>query len=61
MLEDYEGALEYFDQANVLVPNDPYTLQVRGNVKEMLGDYEGALEDLDEANILEPNDAVTLQ
>jgi tetratricopeptide (TPR) repeat protein len=61
MLEDYEGTLEYFDQTNVLVPNDSYTLHVRGSVKEMLGDYKRALEDLDEANILEPNDSFILQ
>jgi tetratricopeptide (TPR) repeat protein len=53
MLEDYEGALECFDQANALVPNDPCILQVQGEVKQMLGDHHGSLENLDKADFLE--------
>ncbi|KAH8955755.1 hypothetical protein BDL97_07G003500 [Sphagnum fallax] len=60
MLDDYQGALEDLDKADVLEPNDAFTLSVRGKVKRMLDDYQGALEDLDKADVLEPNHAFTL-
>jgi tetratricopeptide (TPR) repeat protein len=46
MLDDYQGALEDFDKADVLEPNDAYTLKNHGDVKYMLDDYQGALEAL---------------
>jgi tetratricopeptide (TPR) repeat protein len=52
--------LEDFDKADVLEPNNAFTLQRRGDVKRMLKDYQGALEDLNKANVLEPNNAFTL-
>jgi hypothetical protein len=38
MLDDYEKALEDLDKADVLEPNDAFTLRVRGDVKRMLDD-----------------------
>jgi tetratricopeptide (TPR) repeat protein len=59
-LDDYQGALDDLDKANVLKPNNVFTLNNRGNVKRMLDDYQGALEDLDKAYVFDPNDAFTL-
>ncbi len=59
MLDDYQKALEDLDKADVLKPNDAFTLRDRGEVKRMLDDYQGALADLDKANVLEPNNACT--
>jgi len=61
MLNDYQGALEDLDKADVLEPNDAFTLRVRGHVKNMLINDQGALEDLDKADVLEPNHAFTLR
>ncbi|KAH8962719.1 hypothetical protein BDL97_05G115300 [Sphagnum fallax] len=61
MLKDYQGALEDLNKADVLEPNDAFTLRSRGDVKGMLKDYKGALEDLNKANVLQPNDAFTLR
>jgi tetratricopeptide (TPR) repeat protein len=60
-LEDYVGALEDLDKANVLEPNNAFTLMIRGDVKRNLEDYVGALEDLDKVDVLEPNNASTLR
>jgi tetratricopeptide (TPR) repeat protein len=60
MLKDYQGALENLDKADVLEPNNAFTLGNCGNVKKMLKDYQGALEDLDKVYVLEPNHAFTL-
>ncbi|CAK9273806.1 unnamed protein product [Sphagnum jensenii] len=60
MLKDYQGALKDLDKANVLEPNDAFTLRKRGDAKRMLKDYQGALEDLNKADVLEPNDTFTL-
>jgi tetratricopeptide (TPR) repeat protein len=60
MLDDNQGALEDLDKADVLKPNDAFTLSVRGAVKKDLDDYQGALEDLNKADDLKPNDAFTL-
>ncbi len=60
MLDDYQGALEDLDKADVLEPNNAFTLRIRGDAKRMLHDYQRALEDLDKANVLEPNNAFTL-
>jgi tetratricopeptide (TPR) repeat protein len=60
MLDDYQGALDDLDKADVLKPNNASTLRSRGNVKRMLKEYQGALDDLDKADVLEPNNAFTL-
>jgi regulator of sirC expression with transglutaminase-like and TPR domain len=39
--------LEDLDKANVLEPNNAFTLTNRGKIKRMLEDKQGALEDLD--------------
>jgi serine/threonine protein kinase len=59
MLKEYQGALEDVDKADVLEPNNAFTLKIRRDVKRMLHDYQGALEDLDKADVLEPNNAFT--
>jgi tetratricopeptide (TPR) repeat protein len=60
ILNDYQGALEDLNKANVFKPNNANTLKIRGDVKRMLKDYQGALEDLDKADVLQPNNAFTL-
>jgi len=52
MLDDFQGALEDVDKANVLQPNDTFTLRARGDLKTMLHKYQGLLEDLDKADVL---------
>ncbi len=52
MLKEYEGALEVFDKANVLKPNNASTLKSRRDVKYMLDDNQRALEDLDKVMLL---------
>ncbi len=52
MLNDYQGALEDLDKADVFDSNNASTLKSRANVKYMLHDYQGALEDLDKVNFL---------
>ncbi|CAK9860442.1 unnamed protein product [Sphagnum jensenii] len=60
MLDDYRGALEDLDKADVLEPNNAFTLKYRGDVKRTLKEYKRALEDLNKADVLEPNNAFTL-
>jgi len=45
MLDDYRGALEDLDKADVFEPNNVVILTSCGNVKRMLDDYQGALQD----------------
>ncbi len=56
-----QGALEDLDNADVLEPNNAFTLKTRAYVKRMLHDYQGALEDLDKVDVFEPNNAFTLK
>jgi tetratricopeptide (TPR) repeat protein len=60
LLKDYQGTLEDLEKANVLKPNNAFTLTNRGNAKIMLENYQGALEDVDKAYVLEPNIAFVL-
>jgi len=60
MLDDYQGALDDLDKANILEPNHAFTLGFRGDVKRRLEDYQGALEDIEKANVFQPNDAFIL-
>jgi len=53
--------LQDLDKADVLEPNNAFTLANRGRIKYMLKEYKGALEDLDKADVLEPNNAFTLK
>jgi hypothetical protein len=59
-LKDYQGALKDLHKADVLKPNNAFTLQTCGNVKRMLKDCQGVLEDLNKADVLEPNKTFTL-
>jgi len=43
MLDDYQGALENLDNANVLELNNAFSLRSRVVVKTKLDDYQGAL------------------
>jgi tetratricopeptide (TPR) repeat protein len=61
MLKEYQGALEDLDKADVLEPNNAFTLESCANVKRMLKEYQGALEDLDKVDLLDPNNAFTLR
>jgi tetratricopeptide (TPR) repeat protein len=60
MSEDYQGALEDLNKANVFEPNNEITLRWHGDVKRMSKDYQSALEDLNKVDVLKPNDAITL-
>jgi hypothetical protein len=53
--------LEDLDKADVLKPNNAFTLRSYGNVKRMLEDCQGALEDLDKVDVLEPNNEFTFK
>jgi tetratricopeptide (TPR) repeat protein len=44
-------------KANVLEPNNAFTLQSRGHFKRMLNEYQRALEDLNKTDVFEPNNA----
>ena len=46
---DLRGALEEYNRAHELAPQDVFILNDRGNVKNMLGDFRGALADFDRA------------
>jgi len=61
MLKECQGALEDLDKADVLEPNNAFTLMSCARIECKLDDYQGALEDLDKANVLEPNNASTLK
>jgi hypothetical protein len=43
MLDDYQGALEDLDKADVFQPNNAFILMNHGDVKYMLDNYQGAL------------------
>ncbi len=60
MLDDHQGALADLNKANILKPNNAFTLNVRAYVKRMFGDYQGALEDLDKVNVIGRNNPFTL-
>jgi tetratricopeptide (TPR) repeat protein len=61
LLHNYEGDLKDLDKADVVEPNNAFTLKVCGDVKKDLQDYQGALEDLDKADVFEPNNALILR
>ncbi len=48
------------DKADVLEPNNAFTLRSLADVKMMLEDCRRALEDLDKVDVLEPNNIFTL-
>ena len=54
---DYENAIEAYDEAIRLDPQDAYAYNNRGNAYKYLGKYERAIQDFDEAIRLAPDDA----
>ncbi|CAM6045188.1 unnamed protein product [Sphagnum compactum] len=58
MLKEYQGALEDLDKADVLEPNNAFTLT---SLKYMLDDYQGALETINKVHHLQPNDHLIMQ
>jgi len=61
MFDDYQGALDDLDKADVLQPNSAFILMSSVDVKYMLDDYQGALEIMDKIHHLKPNDHLILQ
>jgi len=46
--------LKDLDKANVLEPNNEFTLQCHVNVKRILKDYQRALKDLEKVDVFNP-------
>lgn len=55
--EEYESAIEDYDEAMKLSPNDPALLILRGNAYDGMGETQKAIEDYTEAIRLNPGDA----
>ena len=53
----YDRAIQDFDQANRLGPNDASTLSNRGNAYSFKGQYDRAIQDYDQAIRLKPDHA----
>ena len=53
-LQDYRGAIQDFNKAIKLNPNDVEAFYGRGLSKDSLEDYKGAIEDLNKAIELDP-------
>ena len=56
----FKHAIEDFNQAVLLEPENPYFFACRAYVKDKLGDSEGAVLDYQKAHDLDPSDAITL-
>lgn len=56
----FKHAMEDFNKAISLEPDNPYYYACRAYVKDKTGDSEGAVEDYQKAHDLDPSDAVTL-
>jgi tetratricopeptide (TPR) repeat protein len=54
-LGDKQGAIEDYNQAIKINPNDAYTYNNRGNVRSKLGDKQGAIDDYTLAIKINPN------
>lgn len=57
-VSDHDGALEAFNKALAIDPNDKYTLKCRGATKKILRDFDGALADF---NLADQNDLFVLR
>ena len=55
--EEYESAIEDYDEAMKLSPNDPALLILRGNAYDGMGEPQKAIEDYTEAIRLNPGDS----
>jgi tetratricopeptide (TPR) repeat protein len=60
LLGKNQEALEEFDRAANLEPNNPYRYSSRAYFKDRIRDYEGAIEDYQKAIDLDPEDAISL-
>ncbi len=54
---DYRGAIEDFNKAIEIDPNNSDNFNNRGIARSELGDHQGAIEDYTRAIALDPNDA----
>jgi tetratricopeptide (TPR) repeat protein len=54
---DHDSAIQDYNEAIRLSPNDAYTYRNRGIDYHEKGDYDHAIQDFNEANRLNPNDA----
>jgi tetratricopeptide (TPR) repeat protein len=61
VLKDYQGALEDLDKADVLEPNNAFTLITHANTNLSLNKYQFALETMEKVRVLEPNNYLILQ
>jgi tetratricopeptide (TPR) repeat protein len=55
-LDNYTQAIQYFDKALAIDPNDEAALNDRGWALNGLGNYTGAITYLDKALAINPND-----
>jgi tetratricopeptide (TPR) repeat protein len=56
----FKHAIQDFDKAIELEPNNSYFFSCRAYIKDKTGDTEGSVEDYKKAYELDPNDAITL-
>ena len=56
-IEDINGAIDDFDKASEIDPDNPEIFCTRGLFKEELKDFEGAIDDLTLAIQLDPSNA----
>lgn len=59
-MKQYKEALDDFDQAALLQPQNPFRYASRAYVRSQIGDAHGAVEDYQKALDLDPEDAITL-
>ncbi len=58
--EKYDQAIQYYDKALAIDPNDTYALSSKGYALDGLGKYEEAIQYYDKALAIDPNDANAL-
>ncbi len=56
----FKHAIQDFDKAIEIAPDNPYFYGCRAYIKDKTGDTEGAVEDYSKAHDLDPEDATTL-
>ena len=59
-LERYDEAIQYFDKALQIDPNDTVALNNKGDALYQLGKYDEAIQNYDKALQIDPNDTVAL-
>ncbi|MGC2681174.1 MAG: tetratricopeptide repeat protein, partial [Candidatus Nitrosopolaris sp.] len=57
---NHTGAIQYFDKALAIQPNDTYLLDITGMALNKLGNYTGAIQYFDKALAIDPNDEAAL-